>query len=676
MSCCRKLFLLTAAVFLLAQAGSIEAVELRNKDEQRDIIDLERILVTPTRQEIFVKDAPSKVTLVSEKEIKRMPSLTLDEVFKYVPESTVVGDSIYQTMKRQVTLRGVPDQSRTLVMVDGIPINSAWQGRVDWGLVPLEHIEKIEVVHGPMSTLYGSGAMGGVINIITEFPEKPSQTFLNAKYGSLDSYSSTFSQGGRFDKFSYHIGGSFFQTDGYLAERAPEVYSVKRDRKDISFSTKLAYSLDEDAGLVLGYLHNDEDVCRGREYFNIDDKANLGYLSYNKSLEEIRLKGTLFINDQDWRREFDKGPNYNYLDMVENIDHTYIGTILETGFSLGERNMLTAGIDYKHGDIHLKDSYQRNTRKAEANGEQHLASIFLQDEIRFLDERLIATLGLRGDYCKSYRGWCFDTGQAAPKVNAFYADYNDRDWTDLSPKASLVYHLRDTTRLRMSFGRAFHAPDLKQLYMVLARPQKTIYCNAELDPETLNSYEAGVNHAFFDDLILDLSLYYSRGDDFIDTRTIAANTFEYDNITKVEISGIEAALRYKINNDWSVTQNYTFNKSTIDEDSSDPSLDGNYLSLQPLHRAATEITYDNPDLFTLSAVLYYVGSMYSDLENTDKLKGYCGLDLRISKKLKGNIELSLLCQNLFDKEYDIANAAAEDIVSPGRMITGSLTLKW
>ena len=116
---------------------------------------------------------------------------------------------------------------------------------------------------------------------------------------------------------------------------------------------------------------------------------------------------------------------------------------LETSFSPFGNNKLNAGIDYKYGKIHLRDNYQRNTRKSEANGVQHLASLFIQDEMKFLKERLIATFGLRGDYCKSLKGWVFDTGQTFPLVNSFSYDYNERDWISISPKASFVYHLSD-----------------------------------------------------------------------------------------------------------------------------------------------------------------------------------------------------------------------------------------
>lgn len=676
MASMRQRFISVLMVLLLFAISNSQAQSQTN-DRVDGFVELEKIVITPGRQAMPLKDSPSRVRVVSKEDIKETGAQTLEGVFKYIPDVDIVGDSVYQAMKPQITLRGVPGQERTLVMIDGIPLNSAWQGRVEWGMVPVDAIERIELAYGPMSALYGSGAMGGAVNIITQSPKEPSQATISNKYGSMDSWSSTFLQSGKLEKLSYYFGGGIFKTAGYIPEKDPQPYSVNRRYQDWNSLLKLVYSPDEDSQLGIGFLHNDVDTCRGRSFFNIKDQTNLGYLTYDKSFAAIKLKGNFYINNQDWERQFDKGPNYDYLDMIEDIDHSYTGAMLEAVFSPLENNTLIAGLDYKHGKVRLRDEYQTIFRESMANGRQHLAAVFLQDEIKLMDNRFIATFGLRGDNCKSYRGWCFDTGQAKnPKINAFSCDYNEKDWTALSPKASLLYHLREATDLRFSYGRAFHAPDLKQLYLVLARPTKTTYNNPELEPETLDSYEIGVSHNFTDKVILGLNYYYSRGDDFISTRTLSATTSRYDNINKVEMSGIETDLNYKINKYWSYSAGYAFHRSKIKEDASDPVLNGKELSLQPNHRVSSRIIYDNPRLFAVSAVLRYVGRMYADLQNTDKLKGYYTCDFQIARQLTQNTEFSLIFENAFDRQYDVPNEAGEDIRSAGRMITGSLTMKW
>ncbi|MBN1913322.1 MAG: TonB-dependent receptor [Candidatus Omnitrophica bacterium] len=656
---------------------NLAAQEVNRRDlPSGDIISLERIVITPTRQQSFLKDVPSKVTVVTKEQIAGTGAETLDEVFRYLPEINIIGDSVYQGMKPQITLRGVPGQERTLVMIDGIPVNSAWQGRIEWRMVPIEAIERIELVHGPMSTLYGSGAMGGAMNVITKLPGEQSKTFLKGGYGSLNTRSAAFSQGGRSDKFSYYLGGGILKSRGYIPEKDPRSYSTKRAYKDWDSIFKLSYSIDDDSDLVLGLLHDDENTCRGRQYFNIHDKANLGYLTYERLLGDLRFKGTFFVNDQDWYREFDTGPNYDYLNMVESIDHAYIGAMTEMGLILSKINRLTAGFDYKKGSIRLKDEYQKKPRGSEANGRQDLAAFFIQNETRLLEDSLIFAFGIRGDYVRSYNGWCYDSGQTGPVVAAFSYNYGKKDWVAFSPKAGAVYHMNDKTILRASAGKAFHAPDLKELYLVLARPTKTVYNNPDLDPESLNSYEIGLSHNFFDGLEGGVSYFYSRGNDFIGTRTLSLNTSKYDNIDKVWMSGVETDLRYRLNKQWLCSLGHLFHISKIDEDAADSDLNGKYLAMQPNQQVNAMATYGDPKMFIFSVALRYVGRMYADNENIDKLKSHYSCDLKLAKKINKNIEIALICENIFDREYDVPNEASEDLRSPGRLTSGSVTVEW
>lgn len=671
------LFLLRMCVASI-QAEADEVSYYNTQEEGKKPVELEEIVVTATRHKSYLRDAPSKVTVITKEEIEKSDASTVEDILSTIPEVNIVGGSTYLTMKRQLTLRGVPDQSRTLVMVDGIPMNSAYRGRVQWGMIPAKDIERIEIVYGPMSALYGSGAMGGVINIITQLPKKKCEGYLSTRYGTLDSWYTVFSQGGRIGKFAYSFCGHFFDTDGYIPEKEPASYDIKRGKKEWSASAKFAYFPDEESSLLFGLLHDDVDASFGRRYSNMDDNASIGYMTFKKSWDRAAMNMSFFVNDQLWNREFDQGPDYNYLNMVEDVDQRYIGGMLSVNFFIAENNTLSTGVDYKHGKMDVHDVYQTYTRTAGSKGWQNLASIFLQDEHRFLGGRLIFTGGLRTDYCKSYDGSSFDTGKTAGpgKVKPFFYRYDDRNWFAVSPKVSLLFHLREFTTLRASIGRAFNSPNLKELYPVLARPNRTVKGNPDLDPETLLSYELGFNHWFNDKVSLGLSTYYSQGKDFISQRTIDTKTFQYDNISKVKMWGVETELGFNIIEQLALSCGFTYNESTLEEDQTDPTLNGNLLALQPRHKASLKLVYDNPELFRANADLCYVGKMYSDNENTNELDGYFVFDLGISKAIGKYVELSLICQNLFDKKYDIPNVPKDDLEAPGRLVFISGTVKW
>ncbi|MBF0331998.1 MAG: TonB-dependent receptor [Candidatus Omnitrophica bacterium] len=671
----RALFCGVFIIFSFLQIGLAFGAENGNPAAAVNVVDLEKIVVTPGRLGTSLEDSPSGVTVISRQEIQKSGARTLDEIFQSIPGINVSGNSIYQGSP-QVMMRGIPDQGRTVVLIDGVPLNTSWQGGVQWGMVPVDAVERIELVNGPMSTLYGSGAMGGVINVITRSARQSNEGSLKTSYGSLNTRSSALLQEGKSQHISYAFGGSVFKTDGYVPDVVPTIYSVPRTYEHWNSLMKLTYTGDDHSSLTFGFLHDDVAACRGREFFNIDDKSNVSYLTYERPEGDVQFKSTLFVNDQNWGRQFDTGPNYNYVNMVEKIDDTDFGSMSTMGFALGEKNQLITGFDYKGGMVHLEDRYQTKNRMAGGNGRQSLAALFMRDENKFMDDKLLLTLGLREDYARSYKGWSSDSGQIGPKVNAFTSNYADKDWTALSPTAGLVYHVTDQTTGRMSVGRAFHAPYLKDLYVVTARPTKTVYNNPDLRPETLNSYEVGLNHDFLTGLVGDTSFYYSQGKDFIGTRTLTSSTSMPDNIDQVGIYGIAADLKYKLNEQWSSSAGYVFNVSKINKDSLNPDLKDNYLALEPAHQANLKFTYDNPRVITIGPVLRYVGSMYADNENVAPLKSYYVCDLELSKKLNKNIEVSLIFNDLFNKAYNIPKDSSEVLRSPGRMVTGSVMMKW
>lgn len=211
-----------------------------------------------------------------------------------------------------------------------------------------------------------------------------------------------------------------------------------------------------------------------------------------------------------------------------------------------------------------------------------------------------------------------------------------------------------------------------------------MYGNPELEPETLISYEAGVDHYFTDNLSLGLTVYHSDGEDFIGSRYQDATTLIFDNISEVQMRGIEAVLRYNINEKWSTWLNYTYNESTIEKDGGDPTTEGDYFPYVPKNKGNFSITYDNPDLFTASCTVKYVGKRYSNVPNEDgkKLDDYTTMDLYLAKNIMKNLKLYLSCQDVFDKqpvELVWANRATrenEDVVTPGRFITAGVEVKF
>ena len=140
--------------------------------------------------------------------------------------------------------------------------------------------------------------------------------------------------------------------------------------------------------------------------------------------------------------------------------------------------------------------------------------------------------------------------------------------------------------------------------------------------------------------------------------------------------GVEACFKYNLSERLSFSANYTFSESTIRRDEANPAVQGNDLPFTPHNKVNIGIIGEMPDLFSFLANWRYVGKMFSDVENRDRLSDYSVFDIRLLRGIGPNTEVSLGMENLFDEEYDVPNMAGEDLKAPGRMIIGALNLKW
>ncbi|MCG2710457.1 MAG: TonB-dependent receptor plug domain-containing protein, partial [Thermodesulfovibrionales bacterium] len=217
-----KLFLM---VFVLGICSTVFAAEEKEKTkvQTKEETKLEEIVVTATRTEKEIESVPGSVAVITKDDIKKRNIKSVDEALNLIPGVfNRRGKGLMDTLS-SVTLRGIPGEYRTLILMDGITLNNAYTGSVQWGGLAPEDVERIEVVKGPFSSLYGGYAMGGVVHIITKMPEKREFTFKTG-YGSswnrgeaMDDLRKFYlSYGDKFkDKFSLFASYGYKATNGY-----------------------------------------------------------------------------------------------------------------------------------------------------------------------------------------------------------------------------------------------------------------------------------------------------------------------------------------------------------------------------------------------------------------------------------------------------------------------------
>ncbi|MBC7189692.1 TonB-dependent receptor plug domain-containing protein, partial [Candidatus Aerophobetes bacterium] len=292
-----------------------------------EVFDLGELVITATRVPALLKDVPGSCTVIDEETIKSSKAKDLAEIIEKVAGVNVKTYSF--TGISIPSIRG-SFSGQVLVMVDGRPLNLASSGDVDLSLIPLENIKKIEVVRGPFSSLYGSGAVGGVINIITKTPADASRTELGFSYGSFNSPSLTFSHGESKDKFGYlfTMSGDFSDGDRENSWKNSSGFSGKVNFSSFVFSGGYSRTKRGIPGSLSWPSPNASQV----------DEKNWFDVSYNWQNQTPGLSLKAFLN-QD--RIIYEDPDWQTKDTTEN---TSSGANFQHTFSLLPGHEVILGI--------------------------------------------------------------------------------------------------------------------------------------------------------------------------------------------------------------------------------------------------------------------------------------------------------------------------------------------
>lgn len=601
--------------------------------------DLGEVVVTATKTPHLLKDVPGSVTIVTKEEIEESGANDLGEALE-----KAVGVKIrdYGSMGAAtgISLRGsTPGQ--VLVLVDGRPTALSSLGTTDLSLYPVDNIERIEVVRGPSSALYGADALGGVVNIITrDAPEKPTATF-DLSYGTFNTQIYQMSYGAKKDKFGYFFTAGKNKSGGNRENSAC-------DGKH--FTTKLSYDFSENAkiSLSLGYLYQSSDTPGSLTWPSLDahqnDEKDWVDLTYNLRLgEDSDIMAKVFYN----RHWLESIAGHLATDSRSETKINQVGLELQHNFLLNEMNLLTYGVSYKRDEVEVDDKVN-NTFTIGGGKEPTTTGIYLQDEIKFNALPLTLVPGVRYD---------------AP------SDYEKR----VSPKLSALYELGEKTNIRASVGQAYRAPTVDDLYWYEDWGYGMgAYGNPDLKPEKSTSWELGVEHQFGQKVLARTTYFRSEVKDLITWAETPAGSWCYvaTNVDEALIQGVESETKFQFTPEISASLNYTY----TDARNKGETYYDKYLRYQPKDKVGCTLDYENKKGFKASVGVEYIGSTYSDQDNTEtnKLDEYPLLSARISKTIGKYAEVYLVGKNLTDEEYQVYR----DYPMPGVSITGGVKIKF
>jgi len=677
------------------EANLRKVLETESSRGMREVV-LPEVVVTATRKESLVEDVPASVTVIDAEALRRSPLRNVDDVLRSVAGVDVWGNNVDPLGHRAVTVRGIgggSSQERTLILINGIQANDTWSGQVVWNQVAKEDVERIEVVRGPSSSLYGGSAMGGVVNIITRSPvETPIGFAGKGSYGEFDTWSAYGNLSGRSNngRLGYYVSGKKTASDGFVAElKDGDTYATESSYTLSNILGQFYWYIDPFSFLTLSGSYYREERDKGFPFAKLDPGRIIkGNLTYRRQAPDgIGWLVSVYGHGEEQTHDDDDWA-HSRLDRVSKYEKPFYGAIVQPSLCLADWNTLTLGSEFKYSEATHESTYEialpsrPYARKTETQGKQYYTGVYAQDEIFLFNGRWVVIPGARYDWWKSFDGSYTDTHPPAGVQPD--TQYGDKEWQSFNPKLGIVYHLTDTTALRGSVGRGYRAPSPVELYATMTYGSTTIVRgNPDLDPESIFSYEIGVTQKLGTHLDVRLTLYRSTVDDLIDTRTVEVidrepplpdiRIMQKDNIAEVRAQGVELELYYLITRAWSGFLNYTYNDSEIIEDDANPVIVGNTLSHCPRNKFNIGLAYDNPRLFAGSIQGRFVGHSFADNENTEELGSYWTFDGQLARQLWDRVTIAFEVENLFDVEYDIPSYNV--FKSPGRLWAVSLTVE-
>ncbi|NPA24211.1 MAG: TonB-dependent receptor [Deltaproteobacteria bacterium] len=631
---------------------------------------MDEVVVTATRTENKVMETASNIAVIKASDLEKMDAKNLADALKKVP-------GVYYTnasgLEPKISLRGthIGMSGGALVLLNGIPVNMGKFGYTDFEALPIENIDRVEIVKGPMSALYGGDSARGVINIITKRGSRPLEGNVSAAGGTHnDQRYSALVYGAKGD-LDYNLNLKKREQDGYRDRTSIDNYYANGEIGwFVSDATRLSFYfnlVDKERELAkkLTEAQRDENPRQAPDYSESDNNDIITGLNLDVSKELYDIKTTLYYKNRD--KDYENYKLATRTPYKEELDEDVYG--IRSIFSwkqpvFGRGNTLSVGFDCDYDSIDLDTvraqkkepgaPYTRPDPKKSGDFSRTEIGFFIQDELRLLDN-LTLTLGLRYDYFEFDNDADYDFSQGGRY------DYDEKpDFDEWNPRLSLNYMPLDNLSLYAGYSKAYRAPNLYDYYASGSYSAKNAYT---LKPETFTQYEVGTRYGLARWLNVELCYFHLVIDDMLDTAYDESGTYMgKQNISEVTIEGVELTLAGEPC-DWFT---YRVGYSWMDSEYSDDLLykvgrrkvvnvKGNSLTKVPDNKVNVDLDFkllEKTAYRLFWHVNYYYQDEYEmDKANTDRYQDYSLVNSKL-RLVHDSFEAFVAVDNIFDEDYD------------------------
>ena len=550
------------------------------------------ITVTAARTEKRLADTPASVVVLSREVMASAAAPTPDDVLRQVPGFTLfrrTGSRVANPTTQGVSLRGIGPSgaSRALVLDDGVPLNDPFGGWVYWGRMALPALDRVEVVRGGASELYGSAAMGGVVQFIRR---RDAAITADVSAGSQQTWN-----GSLFAGFgSLRVAADLLATDGYILV-APDERGPVDTPANVTHSAADAAWQHEQWFVRASYYDEERDNGTPLQ----TNATTMRQLSAGGHVAGFTARG--WIGDQDYEQSFSAiAPDRTTerLTSVQQIPSRNAGGSLQWSHPFGARHALLAGVEG-----------QEVRATFEGEHEQSTLSAFLED-VAMVTPRLSVTAGARLDR------W--------------------RDQNEISPRLAALYQHSADLSYSLSAYRAFRAPTLNELHRPFRVGNVLTLANESLTAETLRAIEGGVRARN-----LRATLFWMELDDVIANVTLSSApsliTRQRQNVATSRSRGAELEGDWLMASSLRLSAGYLFADATTGE---------NRTPQVPRHQFTGQISYAGP--VTASMQVRWSDMQFDDDRNELPLGSYFVADAFVSREIGAGVAITLAAENIFD----------------------------
>ncbi len=648
---------------------------------------LEEVVVTATRTPLPLSVAPGAPTVLTREQIDATPfrgGYQLDDLLRYVPgvQPSLLSSRYNHPTAQTLSIQGLGGK-RGLVLLDGVPLNDGFGGWIDWGRVP-DAVERIEVVPGGGSNLYGTWAMGGVVQILTDRPADDLKVRAESRAGNLSTYQQSLS--GRYgtDKLGLSLDYRWYHSNGYITvpenQRGPvdrtddsrhqnftgtvtaAIDSATRAslsgnlfREDRTFGTNLSVASRTIGSVAAGFDH---ELTRTGKW---EAKLFAQLQTFRNLSSQIRPSSTVRMSELPDRIQTvpsdDYGGQWQWTAPIDSANRLVLGTDARAILAQSEEEVYAAGTGAPVG-------------RSLAKGKQVGWGVFGEWISRPSSDWSIIP-SVRWDWWKNFDG----------RIQSEFGvvrEPRDNVESALNPKLAVQYRASDSVRLGAAAYQAFRAPTLNELYRGFSFGGFTFLPNENLTPERLTGGEGTIEWDLLRNgrLTARLTAHYDEVKDqivFISQGPAAARR---ENVGRTQTIGQEAGLTARPADWLSLAAGYAYADSRVMSFNGDATREGRQIPNVSRHQVTLRMTAGKLEFLQISVMGRYLSRQYADDLNQQPVADFVVLDASVQKTIARAVRLFLDAENFTDRRYIVTQTGAIKTLGPPLLVTGGVRVEY